>query len=81
MHKSRAGSTAAVQYVPGELFASRLASQARPSLVTVFLSINIALLLAAAGLIACWAREANSRPLTRQQRAVAAWRRTNGLMG
>lgn len=70
-----AGRTATVQCIPGELSSSRLKSQARPSAIAVFATINAVLLLATAGLIGYWAREANRRPLTRQQRAVAEYRR------
>jgi hypothetical protein len=76
-----AGATATVQYIPGELFASRLASQARPHIVAVFAATNAVLVLGAAGLIGYWAWEANHRPLTRQQRAVAAYRRKRRMTG
>lgn len=71
--------TASVQYIPGDLSSSRLASQARPAAVTIFVTINTLLLLAAAGTIGYWAWEANHKPLTRQQRAVAAYRRRQQL--
>jgi hypothetical protein len=70
----------AVDYIPGEYFHSRLAVQARPSAPWVFWSLNATLgttFLVGLGYL-IW--EANHRPLTRQQRAVAAYRREKAKM-
>ena len=63
-----AGQSVLVQYIPGEMLTSRLALQARPVILTVFMVINSVFVLAFCGVIVCLAREANHKPLTRQQR-------------
>lgn len=65
----------AVQYVPGEHFRSRLALQADPVVGWLFLAMNTVLGVTVAAWLGVMIREANHRPLTRQQRAVAALNR------
>ena len=74
-----AGQTVMVQHLPGEMPASRLVIQARPMIVTVFTIINSILGLALCGVIAWLAWEANTKPLTRQQRWVRERKRSASL--
>jgi hypothetical protein len=69
----------AIQVIPGPDGSSRLKSQARPLLVYVFAGINAILLAATIALCGWWALEANTKPLTRQQRAVARRRQRSHL--
>jgi hypothetical protein len=64
-----------VDYIPGEYYHSRLAVEARPSARWVFFGLNTVIGTAVAVTLGYLIWEANHKPLTRQQRAVAEYRR------
>lgn len=65
----------AVEYIPGEFPRSRLAMESRPGVKWVFLGMTATFGTTVLMLLGYLAWEANHKPLTRQQRAVAAYRR------
>ncbi len=58
---------------------SRLTQQSHPVMLKVVIGLHLALFIYIGGLIAYWAREAHRTPLTRQQRAMVAWRKRKQL--